>query len=511
VVPPQSATVQVADADNFAPGSIVADGLIDADEQGVLKVQVSGLPAGSQLFYRFQADDEDFSSTGTFRTAPPTDEPVPFRFTISGDSSISRAPFYVLASAAEETADFHLWFGDTIYGDVPGGGLGVARTLEEYRAKYLTGRSDPFLRQWLASGAFWVGWDDHEVRNDYDGGEPEPGLTREQIEAGYQAFFEWMPIANPAVPGDPFRTYRRFRYGQLAEFFLIDGRQYRDGDLSDECNNEPDPFGFLIPALFRPGCTATLLHTPQTMLGPTQLDWLLEGLSDSQARFKFIINNVPMATLGILPYDRWDGYDHERKQILQHIDRQDIRNVIILTTDLHMNLWTPDVTHYLRLHRPDYLLSPTVRLPEAIMGPIAMTTAEEAARDVAGNVAGELFQGDLGESLLDGLQTWAEQRITRLIGAPFVDTNQFSYLVVDVDADEVRLTWKGIPPSTNVETPADTLYEAAVPDRSNRPGLPCAVLPILAAVTGVVTVTAMGRTRLRRSRVSRSGLRHCEG
>jgi alkaline phosphatase D len=500
VQPTQDATVQVATDAGFAPGSITAQGPVAADAQGVIKLQVTGLTADTQYYYRFTADDASVSPVGLFRTAPPDDVAASFRFTLSGDSSFHRAPFFVLQSAAEEDADFHVWFGDTIYGDIPAAGLGVARTLQEYRAKYLQNRTDPFLQEWLGSAASWIGWDDHEVTNDYDGGEPEPGLTIDQILNGYEAFFEWMPITDEEVPGDPYRTYRSFRYGSLAEFFLIDGRQYRDGDLSSECNNEFDPFGFLLPALFRPQCVVTLLGTEQTMLGPDQLQWLLDGLSASQARFKFIINNVPMTFLGLLPYDRWDGYDYERRQILRHIDNADIRNVIILTTDLHLCLWTPDITRYLRLHQPGYLLREDVIVPEAIVGPIAMDTAEEAARAFARDQAGDVLGGEIGDELLGALQARAECRILKEIGSPFVEANRFSYLLVEVEPDAVHLTWKGIPPTTAAPTPAIVLYEATVPDRiAAGPGLPCAVVPLALTAGALMLVTAVRRARRRRA------------
>ena len=39
-----------------------------------------------------------------------------------------------------------------------------------------------------------------------------------------------------------------------------------------------------------------------------------------------------------LPYDGWEGYGAERKEILNFIRDNAIKNVIFLTTDLHLNL-----------------------------------------------------------------------------------------------------------------------------------------------------------------------------
>ena len=73
------------------------------------------------------------------------------------------------------------------------------------------------------------------------------------------------------------------------------------------------------------------------MLGAEQLEWFKEQLKKSDAKWKLVINEVPIAELFVRPYDRWDGYEHERDHILNFIKNQEIKNVVLLTTDLHAN------------------------------------------------------------------------------------------------------------------------------------------------------------------------------
>ena len=119
--------------------------------------------------------------------------------------------------------DVWLYIGDTIYGDDPRSGSGVAITRADYHDKYEENRNDRALRDALAEVGFYAIWDDHEVTNDFWGTDP---AIQTQMADGNQAFRDYMPIREDG--GDPQQLYRSFRWGYVAEFFLIDDRQYRD-------------------------------------------------------------------------------------------------------------------------------------------------------------------------------------------------------------------------------------------------------------------------------------------
>ncbi len=73
-------------------------------------------------------------------------------------------------------------------------------------------------------------------------------------------------------------------------------------------------------------------------LSREQLDWLKAGLSASTARFKIILNSVPITdyydALGSLAEeDRWSGYPEQREELLTHT--ADIPGVLWISGDLH--------------------------------------------------------------------------------------------------------------------------------------------------------------------------------
>lgn len=71
--------------------------------------------------------------------------------------------------------------------------------------------------------------DDHEVENNYAGAHSQyktsPDDFLRQRAAAYQAFYENIPIRSASIPNGPdMLMYRRFRYGKLAEFNVLDTR-----------------------------------------------------------------------------------------------------------------------------------------------------------------------------------------------------------------------------------------------------------------------------------------------
>ena len=48
------------------------------------------------------------------------------------------------------------------------------------------------------------------------------------------------------------------------------------------------------------------------------------------------MNEVPVQQFYALPYDRWEGYEADRKRVLNGL--QGVKNVVFLTTDVHATL-----------------------------------------------------------------------------------------------------------------------------------------------------------------------------
>ncbi len=319
-----------------------------------VKVSISGLT--SNTVYHYRATTTGDSTTGKFKTAPAPTALTGLHFGISGDQRGELAPFPSIKNAAGLNLDFFLQFGDNIYADVasPDVPTAQARTLAEYRAKHneiysprygLNTYSD--LRK---STAILSVIDDHEVTNDFAGGEPRTGDPRfssdtgtlisdtETFLNGLQAFNEYMPINNQSygATGDPVtanraKLYRYSKQGKTAATFVLDTRTFRSAPLTPVSNiNNPAEVGAFLAGSFAPG---------RTLLGGQQKADFKADLLDAQAsgvHWKFVCCPEPIQNFGPLAAeDRYEGYAAERTELLKFIDDNKISNVVFITADFH--------------------------------------------------------------------------------------------------------------------------------------------------------------------------------
>jgi alkaline phosphatase D len=298
-----------------------------AETDLTVKVRVDRLAAGTRHTYRVAAAGE--SVTGEFVTAPEPGGRGPLSLVWSGDlggAGRCRTPgagYRIFEAMARRRPDLFVFAGDTIYADhrcpvpenVPGADF-RAVDLPGFRAKHRYNRADPAVQQLFRTTSVWATWDDHEVRNDFAG--PSEAL----MPPGRRAFFEYWPV--DAAPGEPYRLYRRFRWGQLAEVFVLDTRQYRSP------NAEPD-------------------SPDKSMLGKAQRDWLLAGLRASPATWKLVVSSVSLSIpTGRAVRDSWangsthlspagtpTGFEHELGLIVRELAEGRVRNLVWLVADVH--------------------------------------------------------------------------------------------------------------------------------------------------------------------------------
>jgi alkaline phosphatase D len=297
------------------------------DEDFTVKLVFDALSPATRHAYRVRwgGQQED----GEFVTAPPPSAPEPVRLVWSGDlggGGRCRSPdlgYPIFRAMAARRPDVFVFVGDTIYADqrcrvpenVPGADF-IARDLAGFRAKHRYNRSDPAFQAFLRSTSAYTIWDDHEVVNDF-AGSVEPLMP-----IGRRALLEYWPIRPPAE--EPTRLYRRVRWGRLLELFILDTRQYRSP------NAMPDGPG-------------------KTMLGAAQREWLLAGLSGSDAVWKVIVSSVSLSIpTGRAGRDGWaagvargrgevprTGFAHELAIVVQALAAQRARNVVWLVADVH--------------------------------------------------------------------------------------------------------------------------------------------------------------------------------
>src|SRR5262245_26720529 len=106
-------TAQVSTDSGF--GSIQTfTGTSDSTQDSTVKIQATGLTAGTRYYYRFVIGS-DFSIPGTFKTAPAANASASLHFAFSGDNDGLMRPYALASVIPAQNLDFYVNLGDVIY------------------------------------------------------------------------------------------------------------------------------------------------------------------------------------------------------------------------------------------------------------------------------------------------------------------------------------------------------------------------------------------------------------
>ena len=362
--------LEVANKRGFRRGVVAAFRLkAKAENDFTLQQRVKRLKPGTRYRYRFTGRQGRRSDTGTFATAPGPRQNATVEFAWTGDTDYSPAPgqttsFWnsgqIFRRIRAERNDFNIHLGDTMYSDseVPGALEPIALTVEQKWAKYRTNLGNRHLARTRGAAGFYSHWDDHEFVNDFSPVENSFSNDvningRTLYNRGVRAFRDYAPVTFSRARG----IYRSFRWGRNVELFFLDQRSFRDAkaDEGGVCNNpqtgEPDfapttPqtvrdfFAAGVPSLAEPvsgACLSAINDPDRDYLGDAQYRRFTRAIRASRARFKVIVNEMPIQQYYVLPYDRWEGYAAERRRLLTFLSNR-VKNVVFLTTDVHATL-----------------------------------------------------------------------------------------------------------------------------------------------------------------------------
>jgi alkaline phosphatase D len=336
-------------------------------------VEVKGLDPDRWYWYQFESGSE-FSSIGRTRTFPaPGSQPRLLRFAFVSCQHFEAGYFNAWQRLAEEDIDFVVHLGDYIYEEETHS-ISVRQhtpaseitTLDDFRNRHAQYKSDEHLQTAHALFPFIVSWDDHEVEDNYAGAIsknnrdddptnniPQSEFRQRQLRA-YQAYFEHMPLPPELQPdGAQATIFRRFDWGRLARFHVLDTRQFR---TDQPCAGAKD---LLAPA----GDDIVIacgeeIDPRASMTGAAQEDWLLDGLRQSKTRWNVIAQQVMMAAVDFGPgvalvdprlaglqvrnVDAWDGYVAARNRLLGSVASEGLDNLVVLSGDVHSS-WVADL------------------------------------------------------------------------------------------------------------------------------------------------------------------------
>ena len=258
-----------------------------------VRLEVADLLPDHTYSYVFYSSPGVRSRPGRFRTAVAAGgELRPVVFGATSCLGSQGRPWPCLSRAAEEQLDVFLLLGDTVYAD-------GSVTLDEFRGEWRTAMETQGLQDVLASTSVIATWDDHEVDNNWS-----YESQGDRVDAATEAFLEAVPSREG--PGGS-TLWRVVRWGGVVDFFALDCRGERGGGqyISDE-----------------------------------QMAWIKAELSASTARFKIVLNSVPITDMSdflgqISVDDRWSGYPEQREELLQHVDDEGIEGLLWITGDFH--------------------------------------------------------------------------------------------------------------------------------------------------------------------------------
>jgi alkaline phosphatase D len=290
------------------------------------------------------------SATGRTRTAPATDSAVQrLRFAFASCQQYEQGFYAAYRHMAREELDFVVFLGDYIYESSWGRNhvrkhlAGEPRSLEDYRNRYALYKSDPDLQRMHAAAPWVLTWDDHEVQNDYANDQSQDldldFLVRRA--AAYQAYYEHMPLSLRSLPqGSAALVYDSYAFGNLANFFVLDDRQYR----SHQACPRTDRGGSNVVA----DC-AERTEPARSMLGPAQESWLRDGLARTRTRWNVLAQQTLMAQNDRMAgpnqsfwTDGWDGYPAARARLLKAVADSRAANPLVISGDVHCT-WVADL------------------------------------------------------------------------------------------------------------------------------------------------------------------------
>ncbi|MEV6393780.1 alkaline phosphatase D family protein [Streptomyces sp. NPDC051907] len=311
-------------------------------------LEPEGLDPDRVYYFRFRAGNW-ISPVGRTRTAPARSARIrELKLAAVSCQAYHDGYFTAYRHLADEDLDVVFHLGDYLY-EYPVNAVGGARnytdrllpahynretaTLEDYRLRYGLYKSDPDLMAAHAAHPFVVTWDDHETENNYADDIPENDVPPEEFllrrAAAYRAYWENQPLRRPQRPsGHDMRLYRRLHFGRLAQFDVLDTRQYRSDQAYGDGLDIPGPESE---------------DPSRTMTGAAQERWLIDGWHASRALWNVVPQQVTFAQrlLDLNPVakvsmDSWDGYPASRDRILDGAEAAGVENLMVLTGDVHV-------------------------------------------------------------------------------------------------------------------------------------------------------------------------------
>ncbi len=205
--------------------------------------------------------------------------------------------YEIFDGIAELEPDLMLWLGDNVY----------FREVDFYsrsgmQHRYSHMRRVPELQRLLGTCPHYAMWDDHDYGPDNS---DASWIHKDWAAQTFGEFWANPSQGLPALQNQGVTTSFKFHD---VDFFLLDNRSFRVNH--DNVTQQPQ------------------------VLGPEQVDWLMQALQYSRAPFKVIAVGGQFLS-DFAGYENMALYPEERNNILARLEQEDIRGVVFLSGDRH--------------------------------------------------------------------------------------------------------------------------------------------------------------------------------
>jgi alkaline phosphatase D len=281
---------------------------VDADKDFTHQFNLTELSSATDYVLRVEGraiGSAVVSSTieGKFGTAPLPDEPARIVFaSVTGtkyeDLDSPGDGFQIHRTMLEMDVDFFVHTGDILYYDAWAKNVDLARW--GWARMFSLPTSVDFHRQIPT----------YFMKDDHDTWQDDTWPTQESTFMGDFTFQQGVEIFKEQVPMKD-RTYRTFRWGKDVQFWLVEGRDYRDSNM--------DPDG-----------------PDKSIWGAEQIAWFKETVAESDATFRILISPTPL--VGPDVDDKVDSHANvpwtiEGKDLREFMTEQE--NMIVISGDRH--------------------------------------------------------------------------------------------------------------------------------------------------------------------------------
>lgn len=277
----------------------VAKGRTSSDDDFTGVAIVEGLSPDTEYSYAVHADGAARTEKLRLLTGPKPGAAGSFTVGFGGCAGYTPDNERMWDTIASHDPRAFLFLGDNVYIDVPE----APGAVHEY--SYYRRQSRPEFRRLVAESPAYAIWDDHDAAFDdvWLGPYVDRPAWKQPMVNSFRQNWNNPSYGSESFPG----TWFSFTIGDI-EFFMLDGRTYRSNPFIDD----------------------------RTMLGPEQKAWLRDALRESTAAFKIIGSPVAWAD-GAKPgsIDTWSGFPEERDEIFSWVERNNIRGVVLLSSDRH--------------------------------------------------------------------------------------------------------------------------------------------------------------------------------